>query len=84
MTKLEKTDESSDNVMEALIVRIVRILMTGVECASLSTPLYMNPKPAVARGLISGFNKTCAERFHLICLGENVDTDDEFLCENCC
>ena len=49
MTKLEKTDESSDNVMKALIVRTVRILMTGVECASLSTPLYMNPKPVVAR-----------------------------------
>ena len=26
----------------------------------------------------------CTEWFHLICLGENVDTDDEFFCENCC
>ena len=35
--------------MKALIVRIVRISMTGVECASLSTHFYMNPKHIVPR-----------------------------------
>ena len=26
----------------------------------------------------------CTEWFHLICLSENVDPEDNFVCENCC
>ena len=47
----EKFQQNLKNwcVMKALIVRIVRILTTNVECTSLSTHLYMNPKHVVAR-----------------------------------
>ena len=59
--------------------------MTGVECASLSTYLYMNPKACSSKAIDKWIPcDMCTEWFHLICLGENVDTDDEFFCENCC
>ena len=62
--------------MKALRVRIVKILMTNAECASLSTHLYTMDKWIQC--------DMCTDWFHLICLHENVDPEDDFVCENYC
>ena len=44
----------------------------------------MNPKHVVARWWISGFNVTFAQSGSIWYVSENVDPEDDFVCEKCC
>ena len=65
---------------------IVRILITNVECASLSKYPPLHESKAYSSKVMDKWIQCdmCTEWFHLICLHENVDPEDDLVCENCC